>query len=357
MRAYLFVAVLLLVIFGGISGYLYQKFSAAANADWAPPPVTVAAATSRQETWPSILEAVGTIRAARGANLAAEASGEIIDISVSSGDKVDAGQLLLTLNDSVEQASRKRLEANLVLARQLYERDASLIKQKSIPQSQYDRSRADLDAAIASLAETDALLDNKRIVAPFAGTVGIIEVKRGDYIDSGATITTLQDLTELEVDFSVPARFYPKLRPGLAITLHSAASERSFLATLQALDAAVDTGTRSLALRASLEENEDLLPGMFARLSIDLDQALDVVTLPETAVTYSIQGNTVYLVERDDKGLFVTPQVVQTGLVKGGRIAVTSGLEAGVQVVSVGQNKLYRGARIVLEENPAAFAQ
>lgn len=357
LRAYLYVALLLLVIFGSISGYLYQKFSTAMNTDWSPPPVTVAAATSRQETWPSILEAVGTIRAARGVNLAAETSGEIIDISVGSGDKVNAGQLLLTLNDSVEQASRKRWEANLVLARQLFERDASLIKQKSIPQSQYDRSRADLDAAIASLAETDALLDNKRIVAPFAGTVGIIAVKTGDYIETGTSITTLQDLTELEVDFSVPARFYPSLRRGLDITVQSAASERSFPATLQAVDAAVDVGTRNLALRASLLESEGLLPGMFAQLSIDLNQPVPMVTLPETAVTYSLQGNTVYIVEADDEGLFVTPHIVKTAQVKDGRIAITSGVESGVQVISVGQNKLYRGARIVLEENPADFAK
>lgn len=357
MRAYLLVAVLLLLIFGGIAGYLYQQYSTAMGTDWTPPPVTVAAATSRAETWPSTLEAVGTIRAARGVNLAAETSGEIIEISVQSGDQVNAGQLLLTLNDSVQQASRKRQEANLVLARQLYERDASLIKQKSIPQSQFDRSRADLDVAIASLAETDALLDNKRIVAPFDGTVGIIEVKTGDYIETGTSITTLQDLTELEVDFSVPARFFPSLRKGLDINLRSAASDRTFPARLKAIDAAVDTGTRNLALRASLLESEGLLPGMFAQLTIDLNLPRDLVTLPETAVTYSMQGNTVYIVEQDDDGLFVTPRVVETGAVKEGRIAITGGLEAGVQVVSAGQNKIYRGARVVLEEYPAEFTQ
>ena len=96
---------------------------------------------------------------------------------------------------------------------------------------------------------------------------------------------------------------------------------------------------------------------MFAQLTIDLDQPRELVTLPETAVTYSLQGNTIYLVEKDDSGLFVTPRVVETGAVREGRIAITAGLEPGSRVVSVGQNKLYRGARIVLEENPAAFAQ
>ena len=357
MRAYLYVAVLLLLIFGGIAGYLYNKFSTFASMDFTPPPITVTATVAASETWPATLEAVGTIRAARGVELAAETSGEIIAISVTSGDQVSAGQLLLTLNDSVEQASKKRQQANLVLARQLHERDASLIKQKSIPQSQYDRSQADLDAAIASLAEIEALLDNKRIVAPFAGTIGIIKVKRGDYIESGTAITTLQDLSSLEVDFSVPARYFPDLQHGLQVKVRTASSKREFPATLVAIDAAVDTGTRNLALRARVEQSDGLLPGMFAQLLIDLDQPQEVVTLPETAVTYSLQGNTIYVVEEDEDGLFVQPRVVQTGAVREGRIAIASGLKPGEQVVSVGQNKLYRGARIVLEENPPAFTQ
>ena len=357
MRAYLIVAALIVVIFGAIAGYLYNKFQTLANTDFSPPPTLVTATSARLETWPSTLEAVGTVRAARGVNLAAETSGEIIEISATSGDQVAAGQLLLTLNDSVEQASKKRQQANLVLARQLYERDASLIKQKSIPQSQYDRSRANLDAAIATLAETEARLDNKRIVAPFAGTVGIIAVKTGDYIESGTAITTLQDLTELEVDFSVPARYFPQLRRGLAIEVITAATKTAFPATLVAIDAAVDQGTRNLALRARIERSDGLLPGMFARLIIDLAKPRELVTVPETAVTFSLQGNTVYVVEQGEAGLSVSPRVVETGPVRDSRIAIVSGLAEGDRVVSVGQNKLYRGAAVVLQDKPPEFTQ
>jgi membrane fusion protein (multidrug efflux system) len=297
------------------------------------------------------LEAVGTIRAARGVQLSAETSGEVIEIGISSGDTVQAGQLLLTLNDSVEQASRKRQEANLELARLLYERDANLVKKKSIPQSQYDRSKADLDSAIATLAETDARLDNKRIVAPFSGTTGIIRVKVGDYIEPGTALTTLQDLSELEIDFSVPARHFPALKPGLEISVRTAAfAEREFRARLRALDAQVDAGTRNLLLRAGLENSEGLLPGMFAQLVIDLDQPVEVVTVPETAVSYSLQGNTVYLVAESEGGLTAEPRVVRTGESRDGRTAVLEGLSGGEQVVTVGQNKLYRGARITIDD-------
>ncbi|NND67353.1 MAG: efflux RND transporter periplasmic adaptor subunit [Halioglobus sp.] len=352
MRAYLYVVLLLLAIFGGIAGYLYMQIAAVSSMDFTPPPVTIGAATAKTATWPSELEAVGTIRAARGVELSAEASGEVTAITVRSGDKVEAGQPLLTLNDSVELASRKRQEANLELARLLFERDSRLIKQKSIPQSQFDRSRADFESAMAQLAETEARLDNKRIVAPFAGTVGIIRARVGDYITSGSSITTLQDLSELEIDFSVPARHFPSLKPGLKIAVSTAAfPDKIFEATLQALDSKVDPGSRNLLLRATLTDSNGLLPGMFARLVIDLNQPRKVVTIPETAVSYSLHGNTVYVLRQNVGETTVEPRVVQTGATRNGEIAVTAGLLGGEWVATVGQNKLYKGARVTVDEN------
>jgi membrane fusion protein (multidrug efflux system) len=350
LRAYLLVAVLLLSIFGGISGYYYMRISTISGMDFTPPPTTVAVATATQETWRRTLDAVGTIKAARGVELSTEEKGEITEITVSSGDRVENGELLLILNDKVEQASRERQIANLDLAKLLFERDAQLVKQKSIPQTQYDRSKANLDSAIAQLAETEARLENKRLHAPFAGTVGIIHVRVGDYAEPGTAITTLQDLSELEVDFTVPARHFPRLRQGQVIAVQvSAFPDRSFPATLQAIDAQVDAGTRNLLLRATLTESGGLLPGMFAQLTLDLDEEQRLVTVPETAIAYSLQGNTVFVIEESDGATIVQPRVVQTGTVRNGRVAITEGLIGGEQVVTVGQNKLHRGAPVSID--------
>jgi membrane fusion protein, multidrug efflux system len=352
LRAYVYVLLLLVVIFGSIGGYLFNKFSAFSKLDMTPPPVTIAADTAKNSVWPSRLEAVGTIRAARGVELSAETAGEVISVAVTSGDKVAAGDLLVTLNDSVEQASLKRQEANLTLARLLHERDASLVKQKSIPQSQYDRSRADLDSAIAQLAETEARLENKRISAPFSGTAGIIKVKVGDYVDSGAPITTLQDMSLLEIDFSVPARHFPDLRTGLEIDVYTSAfPDRKFPATLRALDAKVDPGTRNLLLRASLEDGEGLLPGMFARLIIDLNKPQKVVAVPETAVAYSLHGSTIWVLRQGKGETTASPRVVKTGTSRNGEIAITDGLKGGEWIVTVGQNKLHRGVRVSIDDS------
>jgi len=352
LRGYLVALVLLLAIFGSIGGYLYRQFSSLSTMDFSSPPVTVAAAIAEAATWPSELSAVGTVKAARGVELSSEESGEVIAISVTSGSQVGTGDLLITLNDKVEQASRKRHIADLDLARLLFERDRKLVKQKSIPQSQYDRSKAALDSAIAQLAETEARLDNKRIHAPFAGTIGIIHVKVGDYVEPGTKITTLQDLSELEVDFTVPERHYPSLRQGLAITVRSSALEgRQLQATLTAVDSRVESRTRNLLMRASLKEAQGLLPGMFAELTIDLDNPISLVTVPETAVSYSLHGNTVYIIEQDGDELTVSPRIVKTGDSREGRIAILDGVKAGETVVSAGQNKLFRGATVIVDSS------
>jgi membrane fusion protein (multidrug efflux system) len=325
MKAYAIAITLLLVIFGAIGAYLYQRFSAFASMDFSPPPVTVAVSTARTETWAETLSAVGSIRAVRGVELTSESSGEIVAIRFASGDRVEAGQALVVL------------------------------ERQSIPQTQFDRSRADLERARAQLAETQARLDNKRIEAPFAGTIGISRLDVGDYLSPGTVIATLQDLSELEIDFTVPARFVPALRPELPITVQvDAYPGRDFPALVTAVDPRIDPETRNILLRAKLERTDGLLPGMFASLALDLGERQELVTVPETAVTYALQGNLIYVVEPlEDGALTASARVVRVGKVRDGRVAVLDGVAAGERVVSVGQNKLYRGVRVVIDERVA----
>lgn len=353
MRAYIIALAILLLIFGTIAGYLFQQFSGFATQDFSQPPITVAAATAEESLWPETLTATGSIRAARGVELSAEESGEVTAVTVGSGDKVAAGELLLQLNDRAQLASRERQQAAVELARLLFERDARLLEQQSIPQTQFDRSRADLEVAEAQLAETEAVLANKQLRAPFAGTVGIVQARVGDYIEAGTRVASLQDLTALEVDFAVPARFAPLLRPGLRVAVAVAGYEqRLFEARLTALDSLVDADTRSLLLRAELDQGDGLLPGMFARISIDLDRTEARISVPETAVSYSTSGDTVFVIEPGEEGgLQVQPRVVRVGAAADGRIAILEGLANGERIVTAGQNKLYRGASIQIDEN------
>jgi len=351
LRGYILVLVILSGIFGAIGTYLTNRFSALANTDFTPPPVVVAAATSREEVWDTYLYTVGTINAVRGIDLTSEESGQITRINFESGGQASSGQLMLVLNDDVEKAARQSQIANLNLAKLLFQRDQQLIEQKSIPQTQFDTSKADLERAIAQLAETEARLRNKRIYAPFSGTVGIRQVDVGDYISPGTVITTLQDLSELEIDFSLPASSAPHLTPGLEIRLDVGAfADRDFRATLQAVDARVDPGTRNILVRARIVDGQGLLPGMFARLRIAVNRQQTLVTVPETAISYALQGATVYIIKEQGGELTSESVAVQTGEVRDGKASILNGLAANVQVVTAGQNKLYRGVRVEVDK-------
>jgi membrane fusion protein (multidrug efflux system) len=355
MKAYAVAITLLLVIFGSIGGYLYARFSAFASTDFTPPPVTIAASVAILETWSDTLNAVGTIQSVRGVELTSEGSGEIIEIRFASGDQVSAGQPLVVLNNKEELASRRNQAAALELAELLFERDRSLIERHSIPQTQFDRSRADLERARAQLAETEARIANKRIEAPFSGTIGIKKVDVGDYLSPGTVIATLQDHSELEIDFTVPARYTPQLRAGLRVDVRvDAYPGQTFSAIVTAVDARIDPNTRNVLLRAQLEKDSGLVPGMFAELDVDLGEQHQLVTVPETAMTYSLQGNTVYVIEpTEDGALTANARVVRAGKVRDSRVAVLDGVRSGEKVVSVGQNKLYRGVRVVIDESVA----
>lgn len=353
MRSYVITTAILILIFGSIAGVNFLQSSGSTERNYAPPPIVIAAATSTTETWDQYLDSVGTIKAVNGVALSSETSGQITALNFNSGDVVSKGQLLLVLNDTVEQASLQHQIASLDLATLLYERDAKLVAQKSIPQSQYDRSRANLQRAKAQLTETQARLSQKRITAPFNGTLGIRRVNVGDYISPGTVIASIQDLTELEVDFTLPSQAGPLLAKGQVITVAAAVyPDQQFEATLFAIDSRVDISTRSIAVRAKLMSGSKLLPGMFVTLRIALQREQQLVTVPETAVTYSLHGNTIFVITPATDGGASTqePVIVDVGEVRDGRIAIHSGLEAGQQIVTAGQNKLFRGARVAIDE-------
>lgn len=355
MKAYLFAVLLLLAIFVPIAGYKFFQFSALSNASFERPPITVAADIAKEENWEEHLDAIGTIRAVRGINLTSEESGEIIRINFRSGEKVKKDQLLVVLNDRVEVARRESQKATLELAQIQFDRNKKLIRQNSISEADYDRARADLERAQADLAETDAVLANKRIRAPFAGTTGILQVELGDYVSPGDVLASLQDLSELEIDFTLPAQKAPLLKAGQRIALSvDAFPERTFEARLIAIDSQIDPNTRNLMARAEIESGKGLLPGMFAYLKLFPGISFDLVTVPQTAVSYSLHGNIVHLLEPEENQTRLAKAiVVTTGDTRDGRTRIISGIESGDQVVTAGQNKLYRGARVVVDENVA----
>lgn len=354
--------VLALAAYKGFSIYQQiQMFSAPQ------PAISVSAATAKQQPWQGRLPAIGTLKAYQGVDLAAEVDGIVREVLFESGQKVTLGQPLIQLDSEVERASLATAEAERSLAQIEYERGRSLVSRSNISKSEFDRLASTLQKATASVAQLKAQLDKKRINAPFAGTIGIRQVDPGNYLSPGATIATLQDLSRLHVDFFLPEQQAPRLSVGQRVLLKVAAyPDESFEGQIAAINPKVENETRNLQVRATLNNpDEKLLPGMFANLQVLLPSEEQVIVVPETAITYTLYGNSVYVIgeKKDDKGevvkdadgktqLAVERRFVETGERRDGRVMILKGLEAGQQVVTSGQLKLDNGAHVAIVDDP-----
>lgn len=343
------------LIFGGIFGLKFYQLQREAEKFQPPPPVVVASTEVTQENWPSVLSAVGSLTAVAGVDVSNEVAGKIEVIHFDSGQTVKQGQLLLELDDSTDRAELQGLEAELRLAKVRFERSEKLIGKNFIAQSDYDQNHALLDEAKAATHAKRTLIEKKRIRAPFSGELGIRQVDLGQYLTEGSAIVSLQQLDPIYLDFSVPERFLNQLIKGRRILATvQTYPDLEFNGEITAVSPLIDPGTRSVQVRAQLTNAKKLLhPGMFAQVRILSEQTLQVLTLPDTAITYNPYGNSVFVIEANDQGLFVQSRQVETGQTRAGRVEIISGLSLGERVVSAGQVKLRNGMQVKLDDQPA----
>ncbi|WP_137819926.1 efflux RND transporter periplasmic adaptor subunit [Pseudomonas sp. 2FG] len=333
-----------------------------------PPPISVAAAQAVEIPWQSRLPAIGTLKAFQGVDLTVEASGTVQDVLFLSGEKVTLHQPIVQLDSDVEQATLATSEAELGLARVEFERARSLLSRQALSKSEFDRLSAELQKAITRVAQLKAILAKKRILAPFAGTIGIRQVDVGDFVSSGTIIATLQDVSTLFVDFFLPEQSVPQLSLGQRVRFSVAAYPGEvFEGDIGAINPKVEDTTRNVQVRARLNNPDGkLLPGMFANLEVLLPGEQARVVVPETALTYTLYGNSVYVIgeqkaadgqlQKDAKEqtqLVVERRFVETGERRDGRVVILKGLASGERVVTAGQLKLDSGSHVSIAADQA----
>jgi membrane fusion protein (multidrug efflux system) len=349
------------LLFGGIFGY--QAFKArmirksmAGHGEF---PQTVSAITATEQQWQREIEAVGSLVAVRGADIAPEVSGIVARIHFTSGQEVEAGAPLLDLNADSDTAKLRSLEASAELARQTYSRDQRQFEIRAISQAALDVDTATLKSADAQVAEQQALLDKKLIHAPFSGRLGIRAVDLGQYLDAGAKIVTLQSLDPIHLDFFLPQKSIGQIKIGQKVSVAADAfPDKTFTGEIAAIDPKVDLNTRNVKVRATLHNPQHLLlPGMYATTKIAIGRPQSFVTLPQTAITYNPYGNVVYLVEERGKGpdgkplLVAQQKFVTTGETRGDQVEIVSGVKKGDMVVTTGQIKLRSGTPIIINNS------
>lgn len=346
------------LFFGALFGWkAYQNAqSQAAMATMQFPPVTVSTISATTETWTPVIPAVGSLRASRGVDVTAQVAGQITAINFESGSPVAAGTLLVQQYAADEQARLEGLIAERKLAEINVTRARGLYAEKLI--SAFDRDVRETDLQRARAAEDDLRLKvaQKSIRAPFAGTLGIRRVDIGQYIEPGDPIVRLEGREKMVVDFPVPQQQLPNLRVKQPVSVQvDAWPGQSFRGAIEALEPQVDRDTRNIRVRAVVANPAGkLLPGMFARIDIELPVRDQVVTIPHAAVTHSPYGDAVFVVAEQKNAagqaeLRVTNTAVVTGATRGDQIAVSSGLPAGATIVTAGQQKLRNGALVVVD--------
>ncbi len=336
------------------------------------PPVSVAVATVAQRPWQTRLPTVGSLKALQGVDLSLEIAGTVQKVQFQSGQKIKAGQPLLQLDSDVESALLETAEADLGLAQLDFGRGRQLVGSQAISKGEFDRLSAQLKKNQATVNQLKASLAKKQILAPFSGTVGIRQVDVGDYLASGTVIATLQDLSSLYVDFYAPEQTVPRLAVAQSVNVSvSAYPGQNFVATISAINPKVEDSTRNVLVRATLANPDGkLLPGMFANLEVILPDVAAGIVAPESAVTYTLYGNSMYVVsqkktadgnvEKDDKGqpvLIAERRFVETGERRDGQVLVTKGVQSGEQVVIAGQLKLDNGTPIAISDDKTLTEQ
>lgn len=376
--------VLLAIVAGGVVGFNIFRDQAIEDffANMPASNVTVSTVTVETGEWMPAIEAIGTVHASRGVDLTVEATGIITSVDFTANQQVAKNDVLLQIDDKVQQADLEAQRTQAALDRQSLER-ARELRERGVGSSvSLDTAQAAAQASAAQVEKLEAVLQQRQLRAPFAGTIGIPRVEEGQYLTPGTTVATLQDLDTMRADFTVPEQQFGRLRIGQPVRLVFDDRDVVYNGEITGIDPKVNPSSRLVSVRAEIDNTDGrLTPGQFVQVRVDLPKEENVISLPQTAVVTSLYGDHVFVVrgageaaenggEGSEDGqaesgaagggeagekLEVRQVFVDVGRRSGDQVEIRSGLEPGDVVVTAGQNRLSNGTPVVVDNtvNPA----
>lgn len=377
-KRFIIALILLGLLCGGLVGFniFRQQMIADFFANMPRPSVTVSTTTVEPTTWTPGVDAVGTVVARQGVDVASQASGVVTQILFEANRKVEAGQPLVRLDTAVEQAELIAARAAVVRDQQALQRAQELSTRGVNTEATLQQAQAQLDTSRSTLERIQAVIEQKEIKAPFAGTIGLVQIDLGQFIQPGTVIATLQDLDVMKVDFTVPEQQLGEVKIGQPVLFGLTQDAMQFRGRIAGINPKIDPASRLVSVQAEVANSDGVLrPGQFINVRVLLPEQPDLIALPQTAVVTSLYGSFVYVVEpeapkaadapaaggpgtaqaqpapaADAKPPLVARQVfVQVGRRNGPQIEITSGLQAGMQVVTAGQNRLSNGSPVTVD--------
>ncbi len=316
----------------------------------APTPVILASVVQRE--WSDQIEALGTARANESVTLTAKVSDTVREVHFEDGDQVEAGAILVSLTDRAEVAELREAQAAMREADRQFRRLEEIVASGTVTRSDLDVRRAERERATARMQALEARLADRVLLAPFAGVLGFRQISTGSLVSPGAPIATLDDLSVIKLDFTIPERYLATLAVGQSVAARSAAwPDADFQGTVSSIDSRIDPVTRTVVVRALIPNQQDRLrPGML--LTVNLSTApRSALVVPEIAL--SAEGRETFAFRYGPESTVERVPVV-VGARRGGEVEVLEGLAVGDQVVTDGLVRVRHGSRVTVLDPPSA---
>lgn len=298
-KRFIIAIILLVIIVGGIVGFNLFREKAIADffANMPKPETTVSTIKAAPVTWEPGIETIGTVGASRGVDLTVETTGIVKDINFKSNDKVEDNAVLVQLDDAVERADLDSAKTQNKLDQQSLDRAIELQSKGVGSTVTTDTARAAFETSTSTINRLQAVLDQKQLTAPYAGTIGIPKIELGQFIQPGTVVATLQDLETMRADFSVPEQQLVNVKLGQAVMFGATEDDMSFQGSITGIEPKVDPSSRLVAIRAEITNPDNKLsPGQFVQVRVKLPNEDSILAVPDTAVVTSLYGDYVYVV-------------------------------------------------------------
>ncbi|OJI17361.1 Multidrug resistance protein MdtA precursor [Vibrio vulnificus] len=352
-----FMLLIAILLFGSVIGFnlFKQKKIAEYLANRPEPEFPVTVTEVKPVDWVPVIEAIGFIEPNQGVTIANETSGVIKQIRFESGTQVKEGQPLVLLDSDVEKANLKSSEAKLPAAEAKYKRYQGLFKKGSISKEAYDEAEANYYSLKADIESLKDSIARREIKAPFSGVIGIRNVYLGQYLQAGSDIVRLEDTSVMRLRFTVPQNDISRINLGQEVDIFvDAYPQNPFKGSITAIEPAVNIQSGLIQVQADIPNSDGKLrSGMFARANIILPKLEDQVTLPQTAITFTLYGDNVYILTEEDGVQRVKQHVVKVGERTGNIAHILDGVKVGDQVVTSGQVRLSNDAKVRVVESDA----
>jgi membrane fusion protein (multidrug efflux system) len=318
-----------------------------------PPPVTVAKA--KAQTWRPYISSVGQVMAIQGTNISPQVSGIVTKLSFKSGDMVKAGQVLAQLDIDVLKAQLAQYQASANLSLLDYRRQQRLYQQHVTSAQSLDQASAQYNEDRAQVQQYRQLIAQKIIRAPFSGMIGIRQVSLGQYLSAGTAIASLQMLAPIYVNYTIAEQDVDKIHVGQPVEVTVGAYPKDiFKGEITALDSVISNDTKSIQVQATFPNHDlKLKPGMFTIVHTLLPQQEHVVTVPQSAINYTLYGDSIFVIKRTSKdgkpATIAMQKYVQLGEQRFNQVAVKQGIKAGEEIVTTGQMRLSNNTPVAIQ--------